>query len=59
MRSMIGWICSLIGTGFPYRSNARWAEEYLAMFKTIMLQAAGIRRRGVDAGERHIDGSTV
>jgi myo-inositol-1(or 4)-monophosphatase len=37
---------SLIGTGFPYRANARWIDEYLAMLKVIMQQAAGIRRPG-------------
>ena len=40
---------SLIGTGFPYRANARWIDEYLAMLKAIMQQAAGIRRPGAAA----------
>jgi myo-inositol-1(or 4)-monophosphatase len=37
---------SLIGTGFPYRANARWIDEYLAMLKAVMQQTAGIRRPG-------------
>jgi myo-inositol-1(or 4)-monophosphatase len=37
---------ALIGTGFPYRANARWIDEYLAMLKTVMQQTAGIRRPG-------------
>lgn len=40
---------SLVGTGFPYRANARWIDEYLAMLKAIMQQAAGIRRPGAAA----------
>jgi myo-inositol-1(or 4)-monophosphatase len=37
---------SLIGTGFPYRANAKWIDEYLAMLKVMMEQTAGIRRPG-------------
>ncbi len=37
---------ALIGTGFPYRANARWIDEYMAMLKTVMQQTAGIRRPG-------------
>jgi len=37
---------ALIGTGFPYRANARWIDEYLAMLKTVMQHTAGIRRPG-------------
>ena len=37
---------SLIATGFPYRENIRYADAYLAMMKTVMGQAAGIRRPG-------------
>jgi len=37
---------ALIGTGFPYRANARWIDEYLAMLKVVMQQTAGIRRPG-------------
>ena len=37
---------ALIGTGFPFRANALWADAYLAMFKTVMSATAGIRRPG-------------
>jgi myo-inositol-1(or 4)-monophosphatase len=37
---------ALIGTGFPYRANARWIDEYMAMLKAVMQQTAGIRRPG-------------
>jgi myo-inositol-1(or 4)-monophosphatase len=37
---------ALIGTGFPYRANARWIDDYLAMLKAVMQQTAGIRRPG-------------
>ena len=37
---------ALIATGFPYRENLRYADPYLAMMKTVMAQAAGIRRPG-------------
>ena len=37
---------ALIGTGFPYRANAQWIDEYLAMLKAVMQQTAGIRRPG-------------
>lgn len=37
---------ALIGTGFPYRANARWTDEYLAMLKAVMQQTAGVRRPG-------------
>jgi myo-inositol-1(or 4)-monophosphatase len=37
---------ALIATGFPYRENVRYADPYLAMLKTVMAQAAGIRRPG-------------
>jgi myo-inositol-1(or 4)-monophosphatase len=40
---------ALIGTGFPYRANSRWIDEYLAMLKAIMQQTAGIRRPGAAA----------
>jgi myo-inositol-1(or 4)-monophosphatase len=42
----VGLEGALIGTGFPYRANARWIDEYLAMLKTVMQQTAGIRRPG-------------
>jgi myo-inositol-1(or 4)-monophosphatase len=37
---------ALIGTGFPYRANARWIDDYMAMLKTVMQSTAGIRRPG-------------
>lgn len=37
---------ALIGTGFPYRANKRWLDEYLAMLRLVMIQTAGIRRPG-------------
>jgi myo-inositol-1(or 4)-monophosphatase len=37
---------ALIGTGFPYRANARWIDDYLGMLKAVMQQTAGIRRPG-------------
>ena len=37
---------ALIGTGFPYRSNVRWIDDYMAMLKAVMQETAGIRRPG-------------
>ena len=37
---------SLIGTGFPFRAEATYVDEYLAMLKVVMSTAAGIRRPG-------------
>ncbi len=37
---------ALIGTGFPYRENARWMEPYMDMLKAVMTNTAGIRRPG-------------
>jgi myo-inositol-1(or 4)-monophosphatase len=37
---------ALIGTGFPYRANARWMDDYLAMLKLMMEKTAGLRRPG-------------
>jgi myo-inositol-1(or 4)-monophosphatase len=37
---------ALIGTGFPYRENARWLDSYIAMLKSVMSVSAGIRRPG-------------
>src|SRR5882672_1988103 len=37
---------SLIGTGFPYRANAKWLEPYIAMMRVVMTTAAGVRRPG-------------
>lgn len=40
---------ALIATGFPYRENMRYADQYLAMMKAVMARAAGIRRPGAAA----------
>jgi myo-inositol-1(or 4)-monophosphatase len=37
---------ALIGTGFPYRANAKWLEPYISMLRVVMLSAAGVRRPG-------------
>ncbi len=37
---------ALIGTGFPYRANVRYLDDYLAMLKVVMQTAAGVRRPG-------------
>ncbi|MGH8265442.1 MAG: inositol monophosphatase family protein [Steroidobacterales bacterium] len=37
---------SLIGTGFPYRANAKWLEPYISMMRVVMTTAAGVRRPG-------------
>jgi myo-inositol-1(or 4)-monophosphatase len=37
---------ALIGTGFPYRANTRYLDDYLAMLKVVMQTAAGVRRPG-------------
>ncbi|MBT8143937.1 MAG: inositol monophosphatase [Gammaproteobacteria bacterium] len=37
---------SLIGTGFPYRANVRYMDDYISMFRKVSEQAAGIRRAG-------------
>ena len=37
---------ALIGTGFPYRANTRWIDEYMAMLKAVMQETAGVRRPG-------------
>jgi myo-inositol-1(or 4)-monophosphatase len=37
---------ALIGTGFPYRANTKWLDEYLAMLKAVALATAGARRPG-------------
>ncbi len=37
---------ALIGTGFPYRANLRYARPYLAMLEVVMGAAAGVRRPG-------------
>jgi myo-inositol-1(or 4)-monophosphatase len=37
---------ALIGTGFPYRENTRYLDEYLGMMKAVIMNTAGIRRPG-------------
>jgi myo-inositol-1(or 4)-monophosphatase len=40
---------SLIGTGFPYRENTRYLDEYMNMMKAVIMNTAGIRRPGAAA----------
>jgi myo-inositol-1(or 4)-monophosphatase len=40
---------SLIATGFPFRADSPWLDEYLAMLKAVMTQASGLRRPGAAA----------
>jgi myo-inositol-1(or 4)-monophosphatase len=40
---------SLIATGFPFRADSPWIDEYLAMLKSVMSKVAGIRRPGAAA----------
>jgi myo-inositol-1(or 4)-monophosphatase len=40
---------SLIATGFPFRADSPWLDEYLAMQKAVMVKAAGLRRPGAAA----------
>src|ERR1700742_2765694 len=37
---------SLIGTGFPYRANAKYMDSYMAMLRSVMEHTAGVRRPG-------------
>src|SRR5262245_58176434 len=37
---------ALIGSGFPYRSNLHWIDNYLGMLKAVMQETAGVRRPG-------------
>jgi myo-inositol-1(or 4)-monophosphatase len=37
---------SLIGTGFPYRANAKYLDSYLQMLRAVMENTAGVRRPG-------------
>ena len=37
---------ALIGTGFPYRENDRWMEQYLNQFRAVMHVAGDVRRPG-------------
>jgi myo-inositol-1(or 4)-monophosphatase len=45
----IGLERSLIGTGFPYRTNLHWLDDYMAMLKAVTQATAGIRRAGAAA----------
>jgi myo-inositol-1(or 4)-monophosphatase len=40
---------ALIGTGFPYRENTKYLDEYLNMLKAVIMNTAGIRRAGAAA----------
>jgi myo-inositol-1(or 4)-monophosphatase len=40
---------ALIATGFPFRADSPWIDEYLAMLKAVMTKAAGLRRPGAAA----------
>ena len=40
---------ALISTGFPYRANTRYLDAYMAMLKSVMQEAAGVRRPGAAA----------
>jgi myo-inositol-1(or 4)-monophosphatase len=37
---------ALIGTGFPYRANAKYLDSYLLMLRAVMEHTAGVRRPG-------------
>jgi myo-inositol-1(or 4)-monophosphatase len=37
---------ALIGTGFPYRENARWLDTYMAQLHAVMQIAGDVRRPG-------------
>ena len=39
-------IGGIIGTGFPYRENTRYLDEYLHMMKAVIMNTAGVRRPG-------------
>src|SRR4029078_7315946 len=43
---------SLSALGFPYRTDAPYLDEYLAMLKAVMLKAAGVLRPVSGAPER-------
>jgi myo-inositol-1(or 4)-monophosphatase len=47
--SHIGLDRALIGTGFPYRTNLHWIDNYMGMFKAVTQATAGIRRPGAAA----------
>ncbi len=37
---------SLIATGFPYRMNKQFIDDYLAMLRAVIEESAGVRRPG-------------
>ncbi|MGH8186759.1 MAG: inositol monophosphatase family protein [Steroidobacteraceae bacterium] len=45
----VGLERALIGTGFPYRTNLHWLDDYMAMLKAVTQATAGIRRAGAAA----------
>jgi myo-inositol-1(or 4)-monophosphatase len=45
----VGLDRALIGTGFPYRANIQYLDNYMAMMKVVMQATAGIRRPGAAA----------
>jgi myo-inositol-1(or 4)-monophosphatase len=40
---------ALIGTGFPFRDNTRWLDDYLKMMRAVVENTAGVRRPGAAA----------
>ena len=40
---------ALVATGFPYRANQDYADDYLAQLKAVMQATAGVRRPGAAA----------
>lgn len=40
---------ALIGTGFPYRENARWLDQYMLQLRAVMEVASDVRRPGAAA----------
>jgi myo-inositol-1(or 4)-monophosphatase len=40
---------ALIATGFPYRENLHYLDAYMAMMRTIITKASGLRRPGAAA----------
>lgn len=40
---------TLIGTGFPYREDSPWLDEYLKMLGAVIKETAGVRRPGAAA----------
>jgi myo-inositol-1(or 4)-monophosphatase len=40
---------SLVATGFPFRQDSPWVDEYLKMLRAVMMKVAGLRRPGAAA----------